>query len=67
MIINDKGGEAGLSYLFNDTYNNFNESRCHRNRRRPKSYVMATSSGSALSASDDSIVIQNASSSPDIK
>ncbi|EJW79098.1 hypothetical protein WUBG_09993, partial [Wuchereria bancrofti] len=56
-----------LSYLFNDTYNNFNESRCHRNRRRPKSYVMATSSGSALSASDDSIVIQNASSSPDIK
>ncbi|CAG9531749.1 unnamed protein product [Cercopithifilaria johnstoni] len=56
---------SGLSYLFNDIGNNFNESQCGH-RRRSKSYVMATSSGLPLSGSGDSVVIQNASS-PDVK
>lgn len=50
----------GLSYPFNDVDNTFNESQCRR-RRRPKSYVMATSSGFPSSASDGSVEIQNTS------
>uniref|UniRef100_A0A915PU58 Uncharacterized protein n=1 Tax=Setaria digitata TaxID=48799 RepID=A0A915PU58_9BILA len=54
-------GNNGLSFLFNDIHDSFNGSRSQL-RRRPKSYIMATSSSSPLSASDDSVVSRNVSS-----